>query len=132
MGEVKILLDTHVLLWWWAQPGKLSSRVHAALRDPHSQVYVSAASAWEISTKHRIGKYPPGARIIRDWDERIDTDGFIELAITSRHALKAGCLPGAHRDPFDRMLAAQSVLEQLPIASSDSALDDLGAHRIWK
>lgn len=127
-----MLLDTHVLLWWWAEPGKLSERVFALLRDSHTRLFVSAASAWEISTKHRIGKLPSGGRIIRDWDERITADGFLELPISAHHALRAGNLPGEHRDPFDRMLVAQSIVENLPVISADNALSALGAHRIWE
>lgn len=126
------LLDTHVLLWWWAQPDHLSPRALGLLKDPHNTVVVSAASAWEIATKHRIGKMPSGGRIINQWEERIGTDGFIELAISSEHALRAGTLPGTHRDPFDRMLAAQSILEEIPVISIDEALSALGAARIWE
>ena len=92
---------------------------------------VSAASAWEISTKYRIGKYPNGGRVISEWSDRIETDRFQEISITSAHALRAGSLPGKHRDPFDRMLAAQSIIEALAVVSSDSAISDLGAERIW-
>jgi PIN domain nuclease of toxin-antitoxin system len=126
------LLDTHALLWWWAQPEHLSLRVLGLLKDPQTTVVVSAASAWEIATKHRIGKLPSGGTIIAQWDERIATDGFIELAISPGHALRAGTLPGTHRDPFDRMLAAQSILEEIPVISIDEALSSLGAARIWE
>ncbi len=127
-----VLVDTHALLWWWAQPDKLSPRVHALIRDPSNRVWVSAASSWEIATKYRIGKLPSGGRIAQDWSRRILSDGFIELDITPAHALKAGLLPGKHRDPFDRMLAAQSLLEGVGILSIDPALSDLGAERIWE
>ncbi len=128
---MRLLLDTHALLWWWSQPDKLSPRVVALLRDPENTVFVSAASAWEIATKYRIGKYPAGGRIIGEWEERMAPDGFVELAISARHALRAGSLPGEHRDPFDRMIVAQSLLEGIPVASSDPALSALGAERFW-
>ncbi len=127
-----ILLDTHTLLWWWSQPARLSPRVLGLLKDPHTTVLVSAASAWEISTKFRIGKLPSGGTIIAQWDERIRTDGFLQLSITPGHALRAGAIPGTLRDPFDRMLAAQSVMEELPVASIDEALSTLGAERLWE
>ncbi|MEX2443855.1 MAG: type II toxin-antitoxin system VapC family toxin [Alkalispirochaeta sp.] len=132
MGTVTVLLDTHVLLWWWGQPDRLSPRVLAMLRDPETVVRVSAASAWEIATKYRIGKLPSGATIVKSWEERIGLDGFRELSMTPRHALRAGTLPGLHRDPFDRMLAAQSILEEISVVSSDEALSALGAARIWE
>ena len=131
MGEMKLLLDTHTLLWWWGEPGKLSPRVLTLLRDPAYQIVVSAASAWEIATKHRIGKYPPGGRIMDGWEQRLATDGFLELAMSSRHAFRAGSIISPHRDPFDRMLAAQSILEHIPIVSADAAVSALGAERIW-
>jgi PIN domain nuclease of toxin-antitoxin system len=128
---VRILLDTHALLWWWGEPGKLSARVLALLRDPANEVLVSAASAWEISTKHRIGKLPSGGIIVAQWFERLGEDRFVELPISAAAGLRAGSLPGEHRDPFDRMLAAQSILVRLPIVSADPELSALGAERIW-
>lgn len=127
-----LLLDTHALLWWWSEPDKLSPRVRALIRDPENTVLVSAASAWEIATKHRIGKYPGGARVMQQWEERIRADGFREMGISCRHALRAGALPGEHRDPFDRMIAAQSLLEGVPVASMDRAFGALGAERVWE
>ncbi len=129
---MKLLLDTHALLFWWSAPERLPGRVVSLLQDPANECFVSAASGWEIATKHRIGKFPQGGRIIEQWEERIEEDGFLELSITSRHALKAGALPGEHRDPFDRMLAAQSLLESVPVVSADTALAELGAERLWE
>jgi PIN domain nuclease of toxin-antitoxin system len=125
------LLDTHALLWWWSQPRRLSPRVLGLLKDPANRFLVSAASAWEISTKHRIGKYPQGAIVLRQLPERLATDGFSELPISIEHALRAGSLPGSHRDLFDRMFAAQSIIENIPVISSDDALSTLGAERVW-
>lgn len=87
------LIFTHVLLWWWAQPDHLSSRALGLLNDPHNSVVFSAASAGEIATKYRIGKMPSGGRIITQWEERIGTDGFMELTISPGHYLRAGTLP---------------------------------------
>lgn len=127
-----VLLDTHALLWWWAQPECLSARVVSALKSPDTRAFVSAATAWEITTKYRIGKLPSGGRIVTEWSERIRLDRFQELPVTSQHALRAGTLPGAHRDPFDRMLAAQSIIEEIAVISIDEALSALGASRIWE
>ncbi len=126
-----LLVDTHVLLWWWSEPQRLSPRVLALLTDRANRVVVSAASAWEIATKHRIGKYPAGGKVVAEWEERLLADGFVQLGISSAHALRAGSIPALHRDPFDRMLAAQSILESIPVASRDESLSALGAERIW-
>lgn len=131
MEPVKLLLDTHALLWWWNDSSRLPPRVRARVADPAVEIIVSAASAWEIATKYRIGTLPAGGRIIAQWEERLQRDRFTQLAISASHALKAGSMPGAHRDPFDRVLAAQSLLEGVPCASGDEALELLGAERVW-
>ena len=129
---MRLLLDTDALLFWWSAPERLPGRVVSLLRDPGNECLVSAASGWEIATKHRIGKFPEGGRIVEQWEERMAEDGFRELPVTTRHALKAGAILGEHRDPFDRMLAAQGVLESVPVVSADTAVADLGAERLWK
>ncbi len=101
------------------------------LRDPTNNVYVSSASAWEVATKYRIGKYPQCETVISEWNERITVDSFTELCISSAHALRAGSLLGEHRDPFDRMIAAQGIIETLSVVTPDTAVEDLGAERIW-
>ena len=128
---MNLLLDTCTLLWAWGQPEKLSRRLRGLLRDPHNHAWVSAASAWEVSTKHRAGKLPGRGHIVVEWEERIAQDGFRQLAISFNHALRAGSLPGSHRDPFDRMIAAQSLIETLPVATPDSEIGALGADTIW-
>ena len=128
---MKLLLDTCSLLWWWAEPDKLSPRCLSILQDPANEIWVSAGSAWEISTKYRIGKYPNGARIISQWEERLSDDGFREMAISCTHALRAGALPGAHRDPFDRVIAAQAIIESFNVATPDRAISNLGAECVW-
>jgi PIN domain nuclease of toxin-antitoxin system len=105
--------------------------VRALVADRRNRILVSSATAWEISTKHRIGKYPEGGRIVEEWSERVQADGFEELPVRWSHALRAGALTGGHRDPFDRMLAAQSILESVPITSGDEALSSFGAERVW-
>ena len=124
-------MDACTLLWWWSQPAKFSATVLAALRDPATRVWVSAASAWEVSTRHRMGKYPHGGRVIDQWLERLAQDRFQELPVSFPHALRAGGLRGDHRDPFDRMHAAQSVIEGLPVATPDPLISALGAPIIW-
>lgn len=126
-----LLLDTHAVLWWWSAPSRLATRVLTLIKDPATTIVVSAASAWEVATKLRIGKLPDGERLTVEWVERLRIDAFTEIAISSQHALRAGAIPSDHRDPFDRMIAAQSILEGFPVASIDHALSDLGAQRVW-
>ena len=91
-----MLLDTCTLPWAWAEPERLSWRL---LRDPRNPVWISAASAWELATKYRVGKLPRAGHILAEWDDRLARDGFRELAVSCRHALRAGSLPGPHRTP---------------------------------
>jgi PIN domain nuclease of toxin-antitoxin system len=131
VGEVKLLLDTHTLLWWAFGSPELSRRASALIADRSNVVFVSSASAWEISTKHRLGRLPEAAVLVQDmpgWFERV---GLTELPITVAHAQRAGALPQPHRDPFDRMLAAQSLLENVPILGRDDVLRDLGVQLVW-
>lgn len=128
---MSLLLDTCTLLRAWSQPEKLSRRLQGLLRDPHNQVWVSAASAWELAIKHHAGKFPRGEHVLAEWNERIAQNGFRQLTISFHHALRAGSLPGAHRDPFDRMIAAQGLLEALRVATPDPEITALGADTIW-
>ena len=128
---MNLLLDTCTLLWAWGRPARLSRRLQGLLRDPHNRVWVSAASAWELSTKHRVGKFPGGGPILAEWEDRLTRDGFRQLPISSRHALRAGSLPGAHRDPFDRVIAAQGLIEALRVATPDPEIAALGADTVW-
>ena len=127
-----VLLDTHTLLWWWSRPDLLARRAAALIRDRSTTVMVSAASAWEIATKTRIGKLPSGERILAAWNERVATDRFRELAVSWAHTIRAGSLQSSHRDPFDRMLAAQGLIEGVPVVSADAAIGELGAERVWE
>jgi len=119
-----VLLDTHVLLWALAEPGKLSQNARSVLADRRIDLWVSAASAWEIATKHRIGKLPGAGRLVRDYERNLDRLGAQPLPITAAHALSAGNLDWHHRDPFDRVLAAQAQLEQLPLMTADPVFSE--------
>ena len=101
------------------------------MTGPASQVFVSAASAWEITTKHRLGKLPGAEIIAANVAARIAEEGFHELAVSVIHAQHAGALPGSHKDPFDRLLAAQAILESMLLISNDAAVDVFGVHRLW-
>lgn len=131
MGKVSHLLDTHALLWWLFDDPRLSSRSKAVLRDPNQRVFVSSASAWEISTKHCLGRLDSATPLVREFSAWIDKAGFTELLITSAHAIRAGGWDAPHRDPFDRMLAAQSLVEGLRLVSRDPVFADFGLEPLW-
>ncbi|ARN81077.1 type II toxin-antitoxin system VapC family toxin [Methylocystis bryophila] len=128
---MRLLLDTHAFLWWLAGDEQLSPSARAAIADAENEVFVSAASAWEIATKHRIGKLPAVAAIVADLHGVMSDQGFIGLSISVRHGQAAGALPGPHRDPFDRMLIAQAMLEGLALVSNELAFDAYGVRRLW-
>jgi PIN domain nuclease of toxin-antitoxin system len=128
---MRLLLDTHSFLWWLAGDDALSPTARAAISDDSNDIFVSAASAWEIATKHRIGKLPGVAAIVGDLERAAADQGFIGLPISLRHGQLAGALPGPHRDPFDRMLVAQAMLESLLLVSNEQPFDVYGVARLW-
>lgn len=128
---MKVLLDTHTLLWATLSPASLSRKAATTIKEPANAILVSAASAWEIATKVRLDKLHGAERLERDFLDLMDKAGYSLLAIEVEDALRAGRLPGEHRDPFDRMLAAQALARDIPILSNDGALDVLGVRRIW-
>lgn len=131
MGHrVKVLLDTHVLLWWLEGGSQLSRRARNLIQNPGTTVFVSAASAWEIAIKCAVGRLQAGP-LVADFQKELDEEGFVELPIFARHAIRAGLPKGPHKDPFDRMLAAQAEAENLPVISKDESFDELGVRRIW-
>lgn len=128
---MRLLLDTHALLWWLFDDPRLSDRARGHIRDPDSEVLVSSASAWEIATKYRLGKLPEATEAVRRLPELVRAARFETLAIGFEHALRAGLLPAEHRDPFDRMLAAQALCEQVPIVTTDPAFESFGVEVLW-
>ncbi|NEV60788.1 type II toxin-antitoxin system VapC family toxin [Thiorhodococcus minor] len=128
---MRVLLDTHAFLWWVTDDPRLSAAARAAIGDEANGVLVSAASAWEIATKHRLGKLGEAGGAVARFAELVTADGFEHLAVSYLHALKAGSYQSAHRDPFDRMLAAQSALEGLPLVTRDPAFADFGTKTLW-
>ncbi len=125
------LLDTHAFLWWLAGDTSLSGAARDLITDKASTIFVSAASAWEIATKHRLGKLPGAAAIAPDIEGAVRRQGFEALSVTMRHGQRAGALPGHHRDPFDRMLIAQAILEDCALVSNDVLFDRYGVVRLW-
>ena len=128
---MRLLLDTHAFLWWVINDGRLSRAARRAIADEDNDVLVSAASAWEITTKHRLGKLPGTDLIVTDIAGAIANQGFDAFAITVDDAARAGALPGPHRDPFDRMLIAQALTHNLVFVSNESRFDWYGVHRLW-
>jgi len=128
---VRLLLDTHAFLWWVITDRKLSSAAHAAMSAAHNEVFVSAASVWEIATKHRLRKLPIPDSLANDIELAVIGQGFLGLPVTLLHAQSAGALPGPHTDPFDRMLIAQAMLEDLTLISNETPFDAYAVKRLW-
>ena len=128
---MNLLLDTHVLLWWLTDDPKLSRTARDALMNEEHAVWVSAASAWELSTKARLGKLDQAKAILQSFDATVNEEGFQHLPITCQHALHAGALESNHRDPFDRMLASQAALEGHTLVTSDAAFREFTIQRLW-
>ena len=125
------LLDSHALLWWWFDPDRLSRAVYSLLIDPTREVWVSAASLWELSLKHHQGKLPELAAVITEVSQLLQADGFQPLSISIAHGLRAGGYQQPHRDPFDRMLAAQAELESLVLITADPQLANFPCQTLW-
>uniref|UniRef100_UPI0040567FED type II toxin-antitoxin system VapC family toxin n=1 Tax=Candidatus Electrothrix sp. TaxID=2170559 RepID=UPI0040567FED len=117
-----MLLDTHVFLWWLFDEPDLPEKMRDHIRSTENPVYISSASVWEIATKYRIGKLPHAGTVAKNVPYWIDNAGFTSLPITPEHAQLAGSWAQPHRDPFDRMLAAQAKLENLTLISLDKQL----------
>ncbi|HET8726029.1 MAG TPA: type II toxin-antitoxin system VapC family toxin [Alphaproteobacteria bacterium] len=128
---MRLLLDTHALLWWFAGNVRLSRKAADAIGRQDSVVFVSAASAWEIATKVRLGKLPSAVAFVAGFREYLEQQNFSELAVSVAHGRTAGSLPGDHPDPFDRMLIAQAQAEDLLLISNETLFDSYGVRRLW-
>lgn len=129
--DVEAILDTHAFLWWLASDTKLSEPARKFIGKEENVVYLSAASAWEIATKVRIGKLPGAAEVASDLARCMASQGFTELPISLADGARAGSLPGPLRDPFDRMLIAQAQALGVPLISNEKVFDDYGIRRLW-
>ena len=128
---MNLLLDTHALLWWLFGDPKFSSKARTAIEKSDQRVWVSSASAWEITTKVRIGKLPEIGDVAEKLPAYLRRERFEALPISLDHALAAGTLPGPHKDPFDRMLIAQARIEKLRVVSIDSVFKQYGVPVLW-
>ena len=127
---MRLLLDTHAFLRRIADSSRLTEAARRAIANLRNDVAVSAASAWEIATKYRLGKLPGAERVARNIGARIAEQGFDKPAITVDDAARAGGLPGIHRDPFDRMLIAQALARDSTLVSNEALFDRYGVQRL--
>lgn len=126
-----LLLDTHALLWWWSADPALSKGAREALRDSQNNAFVSAASAWEIATKFRLGRLPEYEGAVLRFNELVIDAAMRHLPVTYQHGLRAGSYDAKHRDPFDRILAAQAELESLILVTGDAAFREFPVRVLW-
>ncbi len=128
---MRILLDSHTLIWWFSGSPRLSGQARRAMEDEENDIFISAATAWEIATKHRLGRLPEAEVLALDFQGRIASQGFEELSITVAEGVRAGALSGHHRDPFDRILIAQAQERNLVLLTNETLFDQYGVRRLW-
>jgi PIN domain nuclease of toxin-antitoxin system len=128
---LRALLDTHALLWWLSDDPALSRAARKTIADAKNTLIVSAASAWEIAIKVRLGKLPTAIDLAADFSSQIEREGFHLLPISAEHGIRAGLLPGPHKDPFDRMLIAQAQAENVPIVTNETVFETYGVRCLW-
>jgi PIN domain nuclease of toxin-antitoxin system len=128
---VRLLLDTHVLLWWYSDDPALPRSCRKIITQQDNNIFVSAASAWEIATKFRLGKLATAPELVQGFGGYLDRERFTSLPVSQDHGVRAGMLPGPHQDPFDRMLIAQAEIEKLFIVSNEKIFDQYGVRRVW-
>jgi PIN domain nuclease of toxin-antitoxin system len=128
---MRLLLDTHTIVWVMNDNRRLSRAARSAIASLRNPVYASAASIWEVSTKFRIGKFSDAALLVNDPRKVLDSLEIEVISVSLEHANLAGALGHPHKDPFDRMLAAQALLEKLTLVSADTIFDELAVSRLW-
>ncbi|MDP9095316.1 MAG: type II toxin-antitoxin system VapC family toxin [Pseudomonadota bacterium] len=128
---MKLLLDTHALIWWLEGSEALSRRAREAMAEESNNIFVSAASAMEVATKFRIGKLPGAALLAQDFEAIVAAQGFVELPISVHHARLAGEMNIAHKDPFDRLLIAQAQANDMVLVSNEVLFDSFAIQRLW-
>ncbi len=128
---MRALLDTHTFLWWITDQPRLSDRVRTLIGDGANEFYVSAATGWEIAIKAQLGKIELPHEPVAYIAEQLTLNAFVELPVRLKHALQVYALPAFHRDPFDRLLIAQSQLEDLPLLSADPQIARYTVKVVW-
>jgi PIN domain nuclease of toxin-antitoxin system len=128
---VRLLLDTHAFLWWVAASPELSTKARTAIASARNECFVSVASGWEIAIKVSLGKLRVEGALDRFLPEQLAANGFQPLAIDLKHAARVATLPFHHRDPFDRLLVAQALEEELAVATADPMFAKYGVKRVW-
>lgn len=128
---MKLLLDTHTLIWWLNENPRLSAAAKSAISAPSNTVHISVATAWELAIKVGLGKLPEANEILAKFELALADEGFSLLAISVAHVRSAGSMQAPHRDPFDRLLAAQAIIEDMTLVSSDGKMATLGAPLLW-
>src|SRR6202035_1412092 len=128
---MRLLLDTHTLLWWLSENPSLPASARKLIANKNNDVLVSAASAWEIATKVRLGKLPMALGLAHAFTAHLQRERFETLPVSAEHGIRAGLLPGPHKDPFDRMLIAQAQAENLPVITNERVFEAYGVRRVW-
>ncbi len=128
---MNLLLDTQALLWFVLDDARLSKRAREGIVSTDVLIFVSPANLWEIVIKISLGKYTLPAPFAAFWDDQLRINDFALLPITVSHTARIADLPFHHRDPFDRLIIAQSLMEGIPVVSSDAVFDRYGVERVW-
>ena len=128
---MRLLLDTHALIWWLAGDQALGVAARQAIADSSNEVWVSAVSAFEVTTKFRLGKLPEAEHLAVDFTGECAAEGFRGLDILISHGERAGAFAHPHRDPFDRLLIAQALIEDMTLISNERLFDGFGVKRLW-
>lgn len=128
---MRLLLDTHAFLWWIEDAAKLSRKARSAIVDPDNECFLSLVSCWEMAIKISLGKLRLSTGLERFVPDQLVTNAFREQPIHFRHVARVATLPFHHRDPFDRLLAAQAIEEELAIVSADAVFRKYGVNRVW-
>lgn len=129
--RLRLLLDTNAVIWVVGEPGRLSKTARGAIVDQANEILISASSVWEIAIKHHKRGFPGSAVLAHDFEDALSAWSYTRVPISFRHAQLAPALPGDHKDPFDRMVAAQAITESATLVSSDRKMDQFGVQRLW-
>ncbi|MGN6268962.1 MAG: type II toxin-antitoxin system VapC family toxin [Sphingomonas sp.] len=125
------LLDTHAAIWWWTSDARLGAQASSLIASSEAVIYFSAASVWEIAIKSNAGKLPEIVDFESQYGPLMQANDFRSLAVTDDHVLRGGFLPGAHRDPFDRLIAAQALIEGMTVITRDREIAAFGCEVLW-